>query len=126
MQSSRTERLNGIVAALSQYISEVRGYDMPETAVLLDMAKLDLQTRIHAISDREFRALCDAIERRRRRSDRRSAAGAATAPDAVAPTRLEPPDPVAFETHRVPLRARRMPVSRRRSNVVRARSRKAR
>jgi hypothetical protein len=124
MQPSRTERLNGIVAALSEYIREVRGYDMPETAVLLDMAKLDLQTRIHAISDREFRALCEAIERRRR-SDGRSAAAGATAPNAVASVRSELPDPVAFEVYRVPLRTRRMPVSRRRSNDVSARSRKA-
>jgi hypothetical protein len=64
MQPSRTERLNGIVAALSEYINVVRGYDMQATAVLLDMAKIDLQTRIHAISDREFRALCDALELR--------------------------------------------------------------
>lgn len=125
MQPSRTERLNGIVAALSEYISEVRGYDMPETAVLLDMAKLDLQTRIHAISDREFRALCEAIERRWRRSDRPSAIVGAPASDVVAPARSEPPDLVAFEAHRVPLRARRMPVSRSRSNPVSARSRKA-
>jgi len=62
MQPSRTERLNDIVSALNEYINVVRGYDMEETAVLLGMAKLDLQMKIHSISDQEFHALCDALE----------------------------------------------------------------
>lgn len=122
MQPSRTERLNGIVAALSEYISEVRSYDMPQTAVLLDMAKLDLQTRIHAISDSEFRALCEAIEcRRQRLPAERASKGQATATETAGQTRSEPLEPVAV--HRAPAR---MPVDRRRSHPVSARSRKAR
>lgn len=62
MQPSRTEQLNGIVSALDEYISLVRAFQMEETAVLLDMAKLDLQMKIHSISDWEFHALCDALE----------------------------------------------------------------
>jgi len=59
----RTERLNGIVAALNDYIEVVRAYDLDETAGLLRMAKLDLQMRIHDISDEELQALCEALER---------------------------------------------------------------
>jgi hypothetical protein len=35
---------------------------MEETAVLLNMARLDLQMKIHSISDSELQALCDAVE----------------------------------------------------------------
>jgi len=62
MQPDRAERLSGIVAALSEYINVVRRYHLRATAVLLDAAKLDLQMRIHSISDQEFHALCDALE----------------------------------------------------------------
>jgi len=65
MQSNRAELLSGIVAALSEYINVVRSCHLPETAVLLDMAKLDLQMKIHSISDLELQALCDALEGRR-------------------------------------------------------------
>lgn len=62
MQPSKTERLKEIVAALNEYIAVVSGYDMQETEVLLRMAKLDLQMRIHSVSDHELHALCDALE----------------------------------------------------------------
>src|SRR5260370_7623263 len=63
MPMDRTERLNGIVATLNDYIDVVRAYDLDETAALLRMAKLDLQMRIHDISDEELQALCEALER---------------------------------------------------------------
>ena len=56
------EQLDGIVSALGKYISLVRAYHMEETAVLLDMARLDLQMKIHSISDSELQALCDVLE----------------------------------------------------------------
>ena len=56
------EQLDGIVSALGKYISLVRAYHMEETAVLLNMARLDLQMKIHSISDSELQALCDALE----------------------------------------------------------------
>jgi hypothetical protein len=67
MQPSKIERLKEIVAALNEYIGTVNSYDMQETAVLLGMAKLDLQMKIHSVSDRELHALCDALETRRPR-----------------------------------------------------------
>jgi hypothetical protein len=63
MRSTKADQLSSIVAALSGYIDIVRSLELPETAVLLDMAKLDLQMKIHAISHRELQALCDALER---------------------------------------------------------------
>ena len=62
MRMNRTERLNGIVAALNDYIDLVRAYDLEGTAALLRMAKLDLQMHIHDISDEELQALCEAVE----------------------------------------------------------------
>src|SRR5262245_3838847 len=58
MPPDRTEQLSSIVTALTGYIDVVRSFHLRETAVLLDMAKLDLQMKIHAISDRELHALC--------------------------------------------------------------------
>jgi hypothetical protein len=63
MPVDRTERLNGIVAALNDCIDVVRAYDLDGTAALLRMAKLDLQMHIHDISDEELHALCEAVER---------------------------------------------------------------
>src|SRR5207237_461968 len=62
MPMDRTERLSGIVEALNEYIDVVQAYDLEDTAVLLRMVKLDLQTHIHDISDEELRALCEAVE----------------------------------------------------------------
>ena len=62
MRTNKTERLNGIVAALNDYIDLVRAYDLDGTAALLRMAKLDLQMHIHDISDEELQALCEAVE----------------------------------------------------------------
>jgi hypothetical protein len=56
------EQLDGIVSALGKYIGLVRAYHMEETAVLLNMARLDLQMKIHSISDSELQALCDVLE----------------------------------------------------------------
>ena len=63
MPMDRTERLNGIVAALNDYIEVLRAYELEDTAGLLRMAKLDLQMRIHDISGEELQALCEALER---------------------------------------------------------------
>ena len=62
MPMDRTERLNGIVEALTEYIDVVQAYDLEDTAALLRMVKLDLQTHIHDISGEELKALCEAVE----------------------------------------------------------------
>ncbi len=62
METNRTERLNGIVSTLSAYIDALCDYDMEETAELLRVVKLDLQMRIHGITNEELKALCDVLE----------------------------------------------------------------
>lgn len=63
MEASTTTRLSDIVAALEAYVRHVRELGLKQTALLLEMAKLDLQMRIHDITDIELDALCKAIER---------------------------------------------------------------
>jgi hypothetical protein len=62
METNRTERLNNIVSTLSAYIDALCAYDMEETAELLRVVKLDLQMRIHGITNEELKALCDVLE----------------------------------------------------------------
>ena len=114
MPTDKTERLNGILAALNQYIDVVRAYDMEETAALLRMVKLDLQMHIHGISEEELQTLCETLE-----------AGQASAGPALADrsgsrpglahthaSLVLPESPVAdrilFEAARPPKRCRRM------------------
>jgi hypothetical protein len=112
MQPSRTEQLNGIVSALDEYISLVRAFQMEETAVLLDMAKLDLQMKIHSISDWEFHALCDALEDRHV-SPRAHNSEASPRPDRRTRTKIlplpiaNPVDGILLEPHATPLNRRR-------------------
>ena len=63
MEASTTIRLSDIVAALDAHGHHVRRLGLKQTALLLEMAKLDLQMRIHDITDIELDALCKAIER---------------------------------------------------------------
>jgi len=112
MQPSRTEQLNGIVSALDEYISLVRAFQMEETAVLLDMAKLDLQMKIHSISDWEFHALCDALEDRHV-SPRVHNSELSPRPDRRTRTKIlplpiaNPVDSILLEPHAAPLNRRR-------------------
>jgi hypothetical protein len=112
MQPSRTEQLNGIVSALDEYINLVRGYQMEETAVLLDMAKLDLQMKIHSISDWEFHALCDALEDRHV-SPRAYASDASPRPEQRSRTKIlplpigNPVDGILLEPHATQMTRRR-------------------
>jgi hypothetical protein len=112
MQPSRTEQLNGIVSALDEYISLVRAYQMEETAVLLDMAKLDLQMKIHSISDWEFHALCDALEDRHV-APRAHTSESSPRPDRRARTKIlplpiaNPVDGILLEPHATSLNRRR-------------------
>jgi hypothetical protein len=115
MQPSRTEQLNGIVSALDEYISLVRAFQMEETAVLLDMAKLDLQMKIHSISDWEFHALCDALEDRHGSPRVHHAHNGELSPRPDRRTRnkilplpiANPVDGILLEPHAAPLNRRR-------------------
>jgi hypothetical protein len=63
MEASMATRLSDIVAALDVHVRHVRRLGLKQSALLLDMAKLDLQMRIHEITDLELDELCKVIER---------------------------------------------------------------
>jgi hypothetical protein len=56
MKTCTKERLEQIVTSLSQHIDTLHACGLHETRRLLAIAKLDLQMRIHDISDAELRA----------------------------------------------------------------------
>lgn len=57
------ERLASILAELDQMIAELVQLGLSDTAKLLRIGRLDIQLRAHNISDEEFRAFCEAIEK---------------------------------------------------------------
>jgi len=62
MNKETANRLEGIVASLTEHIDVLRACGLSEARQLLSIAKLDLQMRIHGISDEELHALCDVLE----------------------------------------------------------------
>jgi len=80
MEAKTTDKLQSIVAALDEYIDVVRTHNLHETVHLLKIAKLDLQMKVHAISDYELRELCRALERHGVDPDPASTRGATAAP----------------------------------------------
>jgi hypothetical protein len=58
------DRLASIVASLSEHMEVLRQCGFDETRQLLACAKLDLQMRIHGVTDDELRALCELLDRR--------------------------------------------------------------
>ena len=62
--ASDSARLERIATLLDQHIEELAGLGLEGTAKVLRLAHLDLKMRMHSITDRELRALCDAIEER--------------------------------------------------------------
>ena len=105
MQPDKAEQLSSIVAALTGYIDVVRSLELRETAVLLDMAKLDLQLKINAISDAELHALCEVIERQ------------STAPRGRRPSRL-PRKLRAGKTRSAPTEPTSLPPARTKNDIM--------
>jgi hypothetical protein len=64
MKNCTDDRLEAIVASLSRHIDTLHACGLHETKQLLAIVKLDLQMRIHDISDAELRALCATLETR--------------------------------------------------------------
>ena len=61
-----SRRLRDLVTALDAHIGTVRAQGLGHTAALLAMAKLELQMRIHGITDAELRALTEAVTARQK------------------------------------------------------------
>jgi len=62
MNKGTADRLERIVASLTDHIEVLRAHGLFEAQQLLCIAKLELQMRIHGISDEELHALCDVLE----------------------------------------------------------------
>ena len=65
MNSIRDEQILALIDRVSQDIVLAHKLSLPQTAQLLEMAKLELQTVVHAISDEELRLFAVAIEEAR-------------------------------------------------------------
>ena len=64
MQPNTDEPLEQAIATLNQLIQLVQNAGFTESAHLLAMAKMQMQLDLNGVTDREFRALCDAAEGR--------------------------------------------------------------
>jgi len=65
MNSIRDEQIFALIDRLSHDIGLAHKLSLTQTAQLLEMAKLELQTVVHAISDEEVRLFTLAIEEAR-------------------------------------------------------------
>jgi hypothetical protein len=63
MKASTDERLEKGMAALDELIGLVRERGLSQSELFLDMARLQLRLELNGITDDEFSAFCDALER---------------------------------------------------------------
>jgi hypothetical protein len=84
MEQSKAIRLSQLVETIDGHIAQLQTEGLSHTALLLELARLDLQTRLHDISEQELKELCLAIEqeelpsRARTRSHARAPVGDVT------------------------------------------------
>jgi hypothetical protein len=62
MTEDMPEQLQAIVAAVENHMRVLRTFGLEDTARMFAIAKLDLQARLHGISDDELSAFCEALE----------------------------------------------------------------
>ncbi len=62
MTKDEAARLQAIVDATDQHIAELRSSGLQETAKIFAVAKLDLQTKLHGISDEELDVFCEMLK----------------------------------------------------------------
>ena len=62
MEASMDERLEQALATLDDLIGLVRAGGFRQSALFLDMAKLQLRLDLNGVTDEEFSAFCDALE----------------------------------------------------------------
>jgi hypothetical protein len=62
MTEDMSEKLQAIIRAVENHISELRTLGFEDIAGIFTIAKLDLQTKLHGISDEELTAFCGALE----------------------------------------------------------------
>lgn len=64
MMPTLNERLKEMIAALKNWQENLNDNGYPDSSRLLQIAALDLQMKLHSISDAELAAFCDAIRRK--------------------------------------------------------------
>ena len=62
MTKDKAARLQAIIDATDQHIAELRSFGLHDTAKIFAVAKLDLQTKLHGISDEELQAFCELLK----------------------------------------------------------------
>jgi len=62
METSMDERLERAVATLNELIKVIGGCGLGQSAMFLEMARLQLKLELHGITDEEFGAFCAALE----------------------------------------------------------------
>jgi hypothetical protein len=74
MKEDMSDQLQAIISAAEKHISVLRTLGLEDTARIFAIAKLDLQMKLHGISDDELTAFCEAVA---------AAAGLATDADVI-------------------------------------------
>jgi hypothetical protein len=65
MTETKAAVLQAIIEATNQHIRVLRSFGLEDTAQIFAIAKLDLQTKLHDISDEELDAFCQAVDLKR-------------------------------------------------------------
>ena len=63
MEASMDERLEHAVATLNILIERVGACGLGDSVLFLEMAKMQLKLDLNGVTDEEFGAFCDALER---------------------------------------------------------------
>jgi len=61
MTQDRAARLQAIIDATDQHIAELRSFGLNDSAKIFAVAKLELQTKLHDISEEELYAFCQLL-----------------------------------------------------------------
>ena len=64
MMQDRAARLQAIIDAMGQHIAELLSFGLNDSAKIFAVAKLELQTKLHDISDEELHAFCQLLRTR--------------------------------------------------------------
>jgi hypothetical protein len=65
MTETKAAVLQAIIEATNRHIKVLRSFGLDDTAKIFAIAKLDLQTKLHGISDEELEAFCQAVDLKR-------------------------------------------------------------
>jgi hypothetical protein len=62
MTETKAAVLQAIIEATNRHIRMLQSFGLDDTAKIFAIAKLDLQTKLHDISDEELEAFCQAVD----------------------------------------------------------------